>query len=139
MPGRLPLPGSVVAYTMFFVGLGAVRATTASVVALVEPLTAAVIGVLVFGERLNAIILTGTTLLLFAVLFLAADEGAGRAASRRTPGADHDQRAASVRMRSASAGVRLAAWLPSARWSYPPDEDGGRRAGRAGLPPGRQP
>ncbi|MEH0525357.1 EamA family transporter [Streptomyces stelliscabiei] len=51
---------TALAYTLFFVGLGAVRATTASVVALVEPLTAAVIGVLVFDERLNAVVLTGT-------------------------------------------------------------------------------
>jgi drug/metabolite transporter, DME family len=84
---------TALAYTLFFVGLGAVRATTASVVALVEPLTAAVIGILVFDERLNATILTGTALLLFAVLFLAADEGGGRAATRRTPdpSADHDR------------------------------------------------
>jgi DME family drug/metabolite transporter len=63
------------------------------VVALVEPLTAAVIGVLVFDERLNAVVLTGTALLLVAVLFLTADEGAGRAATRRTPdpGADRDR------------------------------------------------
>ncbi|WP_405539152.1 DMT family transporter [Streptomyces antimycoticus] len=89
-------------YTLFFVGLGVVRATTASVVALVEPLTAAVIGILVFGERLNAIVLTGTALLLFAVLFLAADEGAGRAASRRAPdpGADHGQRTSHPAMRT---------------------------------------
>ncbi|MCZ4605793.1 hypothetical protein O3S80_18970 [Streptomyces sp. Lzd4kr] len=40
-----------------------------------EPVAAAVIGILVFGERLNAIVLTGTALLLSAVLFLAADEG----------------------------------------------------------------
>ncbi|MFB7293492.1 DMT family transporter [Actinacidiphila glaucinigra] len=76
---------TALAYTLFFTGLGVVRATTASVVALVEPLTAAVIGVLVFGERLNAMVLAGTALLLFSVLFLAADEGAGKAASRRTP------------------------------------------------------
>ncbi|MDX3612157.1 DMT family transporter [Streptomyces europaeiscabiei] len=79
---------TALAYTLFFVGLAAVRATTASVVALVEPLTAAVIGVLVFDERLNAVVLTGTALLLFAVLFLAAGEGAGRAATRRTLGPD---------------------------------------------------
>ncbi|MFI2780113.1 DMT family transporter [Streptomyces sp. ALB3] len=85
---------TALAYTLFFAGLGVVRATTASVVALVEPLTAAVIGVLVFGERLNAILLTGTALLLFVVVFLAADEGVGRGASRRTsgPGADHGRR-----------------------------------------------
>lgn len=79
---------TALAYTLFFIGLGVVRATTASVVALVEPLTAAVIGILVFGERLNAIVLTGTALLLFAVLFLAAGEGSGRVPSRRTPDSD---------------------------------------------------
>ncbi|WP_328436822.1 EamA family transporter [Streptomyces sp. NBC_00444] len=69
---------TALAYTLFFTGLGVVRATTASVVALVEPLTAAVIGIAVFGERLNTIVLTGTVLLLFGVLFLAADEGPGK-------------------------------------------------------------
>jgi DME family drug/metabolite transporter len=65
------------------------------VVALVEPLTAAVIGTLAFGERLNAAVLTGTAFLLLAVMFLAVDERAGRAASRGTPdsSADHAQRA----------------------------------------------
>ncbi|MFE5888555.1 DMT family transporter [Streptomyces sp. NPDC056462] len=58
---------TALAYALFFVGLGVVRATTASVVALAEPLTAAVIGILVFGERFNAIVLTGTALLLSAV------------------------------------------------------------------------
>ncbi|MBI0380143.1 EamA family transporter [Streptomyces albiflaviniger] len=93
---------TALAYTLFFIGLGVVRATTASVVALVEPLTAAVIGILVFGERLNATLLTGTALLLFAVLFLAVDEGAGRAASRRTPdlGADQGQRTSRPAMRT---------------------------------------
>ncbi|OEJ24387.1 hypothetical protein AR457_07420 [Streptomyces agglomeratus] len=66
---------TALAYTLFFTGLGAVRAATASVVALVEPLTAAVIGIAVFGERLNAVVLTGTALMLCAVLFLAAGEG----------------------------------------------------------------
>jgi DME family drug/metabolite transporter len=74
---------TALAYTLFFAGLGAVRATAAAVVALVEPLTAAVIGVLVLGERPGAIVLTGTALLLFAVVFLAA-EGTGRVAARRS-------------------------------------------------------
>ncbi|MEV0219086.1 hypothetical protein [Streptomyces sp. NPDC050704] len=52
-------------------------------VALVDPLTAAAIGVPVFGERLNAIALTGTALLLFAVLFLAAHEELGSAGQWR--------------------------------------------------------
>lgn len=65
---------TALAYVLFFAGLGVVRATTASVVALVEPLTAAVIGIAVFGERLTATALTGTVLMLFAVLFLTAGE-----------------------------------------------------------------
>lgn len=76
---------TALAYTLFFAGLGAVKATTASVVALVEPLTAAVIGVLVLGERPGAIVLTGTALLLFAVVFLAAAEGTGRASGSGDP------------------------------------------------------
>jgi DME family drug/metabolite transporter len=84
---------TALAYTLFFAGLGVVRATTASVIALVEPLTAAVIGILVFGERLNAVMLTGTALMLFAVLFLAADERPRRTPSPSTPTPDpsHDQ------------------------------------------------
>ncbi|MFF5897478.1 EamA family transporter [Streptomyces argenteolus] len=86
--GRVLYLGAVpaaLAYTVFFVGLGAVKATPASVVAPVEPLTAAVIGVLFFGERSGAMVLGGTALLLFAVLFLAAAAGAGRAASGPLP------------------------------------------------------
>lgn len=79
---------TAMAYALFFAGLGVVRATTASVVALVEPLTAAVIGIAVFGERLNAIVIVATALLLFAVLFLVAGERTGRASSRGTPGQD---------------------------------------------------
>ncbi|MFH8555795.1 DMT family transporter [Streptomyces celluloflavus] len=76
---------TALAYALFFTGLGVVRAATASVVTLVEPLTAAVIGIVVFGERLNMIVLTGIALLLFAVLFLAASRGASRAVSPETP------------------------------------------------------
>ncbi|KOG88830.1 membrane protein [Streptomyces varsoviensis] len=69
---------TALAYILLFTGLRVVRATTASVIALVDPLAAAAIGVLAFGERLNAIVLTGTALLLFAVVFLAVHEGSGR-------------------------------------------------------------
>ncbi|MEV6670961.1 EamA family transporter [Streptomyces sp. NPDC051162] len=79
---------TALAYILFFIGLRVVRATTASVIALVDPLTAAAIGVLVFGERLNASVLAGTALLLLAVLFLAAREGSGQPRSRRSPDPD---------------------------------------------------
>jgi DME family drug/metabolite transporter len=74
---------TALAYSLFFVSLSVVRATTASVVALFEPLTAAAIGIVVMGERLNASALAGTALLVIAVLFLAAEEGPIRAAARQ--------------------------------------------------------
>jgi drug/metabolite transporter, DME family len=93
---------TALAYTLFFAGLGVVRATTASVVALVEPLTAAVIGITAFGERLNAAVVIGTALLLASVLFLAVDEGLGRRQSRSVQEAE-------------SVGEELAAAFPVAR------------------------
>lgn len=74
--GYLGLIPTALAYTLFFTGLGAIRATTASVVALVEPLTAAVIGVAALGERLNPVIIIGTALLMCSVFSLAFAENA---------------------------------------------------------------
>ncbi|MEV0280248.1 DMT family transporter [Streptomyces sp. NPDC050610] len=82
---------TALAYILLFVGLRVVRATTASVIALVDPLAAAAIGVLAFGERLNAIVLGGTALLLFAVLFLAVREGSGQPSSRGGPGPERSR------------------------------------------------
>ncbi|MGC5010689.1 DMT family transporter [Streptosporangium sp. DT93] len=65
---------TALAYGLFFVGLGAVRATTASVVSLVEPVGAALLGVLLFGERLTAVAACGGGLLLGAVVLLALNE-----------------------------------------------------------------
>jgi drug/metabolite transporter, DME family len=76
---------TALAYALFFVGLSVLRATTASVVALVEPLTAAVIGIAAFGERLDAVGVTGTAILLASVLVLAVDEAIGRQRSRSVP------------------------------------------------------
>ncbi|MDI3419411.1 DMT family transporter [Streptomyces luteolus] len=83
--GAIP---TALAYTLFFAGLSVVRASTASVVALVEPLTAAVIGITVFGERLNALVATGTALLMGAVLFLVIGEGPTRAPVTKSPEAE---------------------------------------------------
>ncbi|MDI3420390.1 DMT family transporter [Streptomyces luteolus] len=81
--GYLGAVPTALAYTLFFAGLGVVRASTASVVALVEPLTAAVIGISVFGERLNAFVATGTALLMGAVLLLVVGERPARAPARK--------------------------------------------------------
>ncbi|WP_244316332.1 DMT family transporter [Streptomyces albidochromogenes] len=69
--GYLGLIPTALAYTLFFAGLSVVKATTASVIALVEPLTAAVIGVVLLGDRLNPVVVTGMVLLMGAVLCLS--------------------------------------------------------------------
>ncbi len=62
---------TALAYGLFFVGMSAVRATTASVLSLIEPLAATALGVLVFGERLTPAGVAGATALLVAVTCLA--------------------------------------------------------------------
>jgi DME family drug/metabolite transporter len=68
---------TALAYALFFAGLAVVRATTASVVALVEPVTAAGLGVGLFGERLTAPAVLGGTLLMGTVLLLVWAERRG--------------------------------------------------------------
>jgi DME family drug/metabolite transporter len=62
-------------YGLFFAGLAAVPATTAAVVALVEPVTAAAVAVAVLGERLTPAVGIGTVVLLTAVAFLVIRPG----------------------------------------------------------------
>ncbi|GIJ13298.1 membrane protein [Micromonospora andamanensis] len=73
---------TAVAYSLFFVGLASVRATTASVIALVEPVTAAVIAVLLLHERLTVVATIGSAVLLSAVVTLILAE-------RRAPAVQH--------------------------------------------------
>ena len=61
---------TALAYILFTVGLRRVPATTAGVVSLLEPLTATVLGVMVFGESLGVVGMAGATLLLAALLRL---------------------------------------------------------------------
>ncbi|WP_203899440.1 DMT family transporter [Virgisporangium aliadipatigenens] len=70
----LGLVPTALAYGLFFAGLTVVRATTASVVALIEPVTAAVAAVLLLGERLSRPAVLGTVMLLTAVLVQAREE-----------------------------------------------------------------
>lgn len=58
---------TALAYGLFFAALGRVKATTASVVALLEPVTAAAIGVGLMHERLTMTAATGALVLLLAV------------------------------------------------------------------------
>ncbi|MGW3039932.1 EamA family transporter [Kitasatospora sp. NPDC001159] len=62
---------TLLAYRWYFRGLTAVPGTTASVLVLLEPATAAVIGVLFLGEPLTAALVVGSALLLAAIAALA--------------------------------------------------------------------
>jgi drug/metabolite transporter, DME family len=65
---------TALAYALFYTGLRAVRGSTAAVIALIEPLLAAAIGVLAFHEHLSTVSLTGAAVLLAAVLLQARRE-----------------------------------------------------------------
>lgn len=65
---------SALAYGLFFAGLAHVRAATASVVALLEPVVAAVMAVALLGERLSATAVAGMVVLLGAVAILVTSE-----------------------------------------------------------------
>ncbi|GAB2644835.1 EamA family transporter [Kribbella swartbergensis] len=65
---------TALAYALFYTGLRAIRASTAAVIALIEPLLAALIGVLAFHEHLTTLSLTGAAVLLAAVLLQARRE-----------------------------------------------------------------
>ncbi|MDG4830445.1 EamA family transporter [Solwaraspora sp. WMMD1047] len=74
---------TALAYTLFFAGLAVVRATTASVIALIEPITAAGIAMLLLDERLTGTAVVGSVVLLGAVVALTLGE-------RRTHAAEQD-------------------------------------------------
>ncbi|MEU6019459.1 EamA family transporter [Streptomyces sp. NPDC047515] len=74
---------TALAYALYFAGAAAVRATTVSVIMLLEPVSAAVIAVVVFRERLTAATVVGTLLLLVAVAGPAFAEARGAAHARR--------------------------------------------------------
>lgn len=75
---------SALAYGLFFTGLHTVPSTSAVIVTLLEPLTAAALAALLFGERLGVAGVLGGGLLLAAVLLLYA--GADRATRRGEAG-----------------------------------------------------
>ncbi|MCO1616644.1 DMT family transporter [Micromonospora sp. CPM1] len=85
----LAVAPTAVAYTLFFAGLAAVRATTASVIALVEPVTAALIAVLLLDERLTVTAVLGSVVLLAAVVALMLGEP-GPAPPSTAPRRDRD-------------------------------------------------
>ncbi|MFI6581390.1 DMT family transporter [Embleya sp. NPDC050493] len=65
---------TALAYPLYFAGTAAVRAVTASVVMLIEPVSAAALAVLLLDERLTAATIVGTLMMLTAVGGLALAE-----------------------------------------------------------------
>lgn len=65
---------TALAYGLYFAAAAVVRPTTVSVVMLLEPVSAAVLAVLLFGEHLTMSTLAGTLLMLGAVAGLAVTE-----------------------------------------------------------------
>ncbi|MFI9628086.1 DMT family transporter [Streptomyces sp. NPDC052042] len=74
---------TALAYALYFAGAAAVRAATVSVIMLLEPVSAAVIAVALFHERLTPATVVGTLLLLAAVAGPALAEARGAARVRR--------------------------------------------------------
>jgi DME family drug/metabolite transporter len=72
------------AYAVYALGLRRVPASVAGVVTLLEPLTATLLGVLLFGERLGAAGALGAVMLLGAIGLLCWESGS-RPGSRRDP------------------------------------------------------
>ncbi|MCX4749905.1 EamA family transporter [Kitasatospora sp. NBC_01287] len=78
---------TAIGYALYFTGVTAVRATTVAVTALVEPVSATVLALTLFGERLAPATLVGAALLLVSVTVLAVAETRQAVAvrARRSP------------------------------------------------------
>ncbi|MFD8599734.1 DMT family transporter [Kitasatospora sp. NPDC059646] len=72
--GYLATVPTALAYALYFAGAAVIRAATASVVALIEPLSATAIAAAVLDEPLTPSALVGTALLLLSVTALARTE-----------------------------------------------------------------
>ncbi|MFG2503597.1 DMT family transporter [Streptomyces sp. NPDC048441] len=74
---------TAVAYALYFAGAAVIRSATVSVITLLEPLSAAVIAVVLLGEELTVSTVVGMLLMLAAVTGLAVAETRGAVAARR--------------------------------------------------------
>ena len=74
---------TAVAYALYFAGAAVIRSATVSVITLLEPLSAAVIAVVLLDEELTVSTVLGTLMMLGAVTGLAVAETRGAAAARR--------------------------------------------------------
>ncbi len=83
---HLGILATAVAYLLFATGLKTTQSTTATTLSLGEPATAAILGVIVIGERPPALGWAGFVLLLLALLVVATEGRSNRLVpSRRTP------------------------------------------------------
>ena len=73
------------AYLLFFTGLRTTPATVASILTLMEPLTAAILAWLIFDERLGPLGILGAALLIGAMIVLSQNSRAGARATRQSP------------------------------------------------------
>jgi DME family drug/metabolite transporter len=76
---------TALAYGLYFAGAAVVRSATVSVIMLLEPVGAAVLAVVLLGERLTAATLVGALLMLGSVTGLALAEARGTAAEEPVP------------------------------------------------------
>ena len=76
---------TALAYALYFAGAAVVRSATVSVIMLLEPVSAAVLAVVLLGERLTAATLAGTALMLGSVAGLALAEARGVRAPQEEP------------------------------------------------------
>ncbi|MGW3497813.1 DMT family transporter [Streptomyces sp. NPDC001020] len=76
---------TALAYALYFAGAAVVRSATVSVIMLLEPVSAAVLAVVLLGERLTAATLGGTALMLGSVAGLAVTEARGARKPEQEP------------------------------------------------------
>ncbi|MFF4761005.1 DMT family transporter [Streptomyces sp. NPDC001292] len=76
---------TALAYALYFAGAAVVRSATVSVIMLLEPVSAAVLAIVLLGERLTAATLVGTALMLGSVAGLALAEARGTRAALEEP------------------------------------------------------
>ncbi|HEY8495949.1 MAG TPA: EamA family transporter [Limnochordales bacterium] len=84
---HLGLIATALSYVLFGRGLARVPAATATTLSLAEPLTAALLGTLVLGERLGPVALFGAALIFIALGWLAWPSDQPRGASPSSPSA----------------------------------------------------
>lgn len=80
--GYLVLVPTILAYSLFNRGLRGVRSSTASTLALVEPVVAASLAYLLLGERLGATGLVGAALVLLGLLLIVRSTASAKISSR---------------------------------------------------------